>query len=153
MSGASFKVDMHVHSKYSTRPSQWILQKIGCPESFTEPLELYNIAQDRGMDMVTITDHNTIAGCLEIAHLPGTFISEEITTYFPEDNCKLHVLAYDISEKQHDEVQKVRGNVYDLVPYLREQGIVHVLAHPLFAVNDRLTPAPPPILWTTDRSF
>lgn len=141
MAGPSFCVDMHVHSKHSTRPSQWILQKIGCPESFTEPVKLYNIARDRGMDMVTITDHNTIAGSLEIAHLPGTFISEEITTYFPEDNCKLHVLAYDITEAQHDDIRKVRGNVFDLVPYLREQDIVHVLAHPLFAVNDRLTPA------------
>ena len=136
-----FKVDMHVHSKFSTRPSQWILQKIGCPESFTEPIDLYNIACARGMDMVTITDHNTIAGALEIAHLPNTFVSEEITTYFPEDKCKLHVLAYDISEAQHEEIQRYRENVFDLVPYLREQEIVHVLAHPLFAVNDRLTPA------------
>lgn len=141
MAGFKFSVDMHVHSKFSTRPSQWILQKIGCPESFTEPLDLYNIARARGMDMVTITDHNTIDGALEIAHLPGTFISEEITTYFPEDKCKLHVLAYHISESQHDDIQRCRENLFDLVPYLREQGIVHVLAHPLFAVNDRLTPA------------
>ena len=132
---------MHVHSKFSTRPSQWILQKIGCPESFTEPASLYAIARERGMDLVTITDHNTINGSLEIAHLPGTFVSEEITTYFPEDKCKLHVLAYDITEAQHHDIQNYRENVFDLVSYLRDQGIVHALAHPLFAVNDRLTPA------------
>jgi glycosyltransferase involved in cell wall biosynthesis len=136
-----FKVDMHVHSRFSTRPSQWILQKIGCPESFTEPKALYETALRRGMDMVTITDHNTIAGALEIAHLPNTFVSEEITTYFPEDRCKLHVLAYDITEPQHEDIQQLRENVFELVPYLREQNIHHVLAHPLFAVNDRLTPA------------
>ncbi|MBC16171.1 MAG: glycosyl transferase [Desulfovibrio sp.] len=136
-----FKVDMHVHSKFSTRPSQWLLQKIGCPESFTEPASLYAIARSRGMDMVTITDHNTIDGALEIAHLPDTFISEEITTYFPEDKCKLHVLAYDITEAQHQDIQHHRENIFDLIPYLREQGIIHALAHPLFAVNDRLTPA------------
>lgn len=141
MADFRFKVDMHVHSKFSTRPSQWILQKIGCPESFTEPIDLYNIARARGMDMVTITDHNTIDGALEIADLPNTFISEEITTYFPEDRCKLHVLAYHITEAHHAEIQRHRENVFDLVPYLREQGIAHVLAHPLFAVNDRLTPA------------
>ena len=135
-----FKVDLHVHSKHSTRPSQWILQKIGCPESFTEPIDLYNAARSKGMDLVTITDHNTIEGCLEIAHLPGTFISEEITTYFPNDKCKLHVLAYNITEKQHDDIQAVRESVYDLTTYLRTEGIVHVLAHPLYAVNDRLTP-------------
>ena len=136
----TFKVDLHVHSKHSTRPSQWVLQKIGCPESFTDPLRLYAVAKARGMDMVTVTDHNTIAGSLEIAHLDDTFVSEEITTYFPEDRCKLHVLAYDITEAQHADFQPLRENVFELVPYLREQGIPHVLAHPLFAVNDRLTP-------------
>jgi len=87
------KVDLHVHSKYSIRPSQWILQKLGCPECFTEPAEVYRIAKQRGMDLVTITDHNTISGSLDIAHLPGTFVSEEVTTYFPEDGCKAHVLV------------------------------------------------------------
>ncbi|MUM77481.1 glycosyltransferase [Pseudodesulfovibrio sp. F-1] len=141
MAETRFRVDMHVHSKHSTRPSQWILQKLGCPESFTEPASLYAAARERGMDLVTITDHNTIRGSLEIAGLPGAFVSEEITTYFPEDKCKLHVLAYDITEAQHDDIQHCRENVFDLVEYLRGQDIVHVLAHPLFAVNDRLTPA------------
>ncbi|MGO9311742.1 MAG: glycosyltransferase [Syntrophobacteraceae bacterium] len=133
------KVDLHVHSKYSIRPSQWVLQKLGCPESFTEPETLYRIARNKGMDMVTITDHNTISGALEIAHLDGTFISEEITTYFPEDGCKAHVLAYDIDEKIHADIQKVRENIYDLVKYLGEAGIIHILAHPLYSVNDKLS--------------
>lgn len=131
--------DLHVHSKYSKRPSQWLLQKLGCPESFTEPELIYKTARYKGMDLVTITDHNVIDGALAIGHLPGTFISEEITTYFPEDGCKLHVLAYDITEAQHREIQLLRRNVFELVPWLREQDIVHVLAHPLFAVNERLT--------------
>jgi hypothetical protein len=57
---------------------RWILQKIGCPESFTEPLQVYSIAKSRAMDLVTITDHNSIDGALQIAHLPDTFISEEL---------------------------------------------------------------------------
>lgn len=132
------KIDLHVHSKYSVRPSEWVLQKIGCPESFTEPGELYNIAKKRGMDLVTVTDHNTISGSLEIAHLPDTFISEEVTTYFPEDGCKAHVLVYDIDEKQHAEIHKLRENIFELVRYLSDEGIFHTLAHPLYAVNDRL---------------
>jgi hypothetical protein len=137
---SSFRLDLHLHSKYSTRPSQWILQKLGCAESFSEPLKLYERARARGMSLVTITDHNTLAGSLDIAHLPGTFVSEEITTYFPEDRCKLHVLAYHITEAQHRDIQPLRENVFELAPYLRQQGIAHVLAHPLFAVNERLTP-------------
>jgi hypothetical protein len=132
-------IDLHVHSKFSQRPTQWVLRKIGCPESFTEPLQIYRIARRRGMDLVTISDHNSIAGALEIAHLPGAFVSEEITTYFPEDGCKLHVLALDVTEAQHEEIGKLRKNVFELVPWLRSEGIVHILAHPLYAVNDRLT--------------
>lgn len=140
MDAETIRVDLHVHSRHSSRPSQWLLQKINCPESFTDPLKLYAVAGARGMDLVTITDHNTIAGSLEIAHLPGTFVSEEITTYFPEDRCKLHVLVYHITEAQHSDIQKARENVFDLVPFLRGEGIVHVLAHPLFSINQRLTP-------------
>jgi len=133
------KIDLHVHSKYSVRPSQWILQKLGCPECFTEPAEVYRIARQKGMDLVTITDHNNISGSAEIAHLPGTFISEEVTTYFPDDGCKAHVLVYDINDAIHREIQKVRENIFDLVDYLAQTGIVHVLAHPLYSVNDKLT--------------
>ena len=65
MEQTSMKADLHVHSKYSKRPTQWILQKLGCPESFTEPHMLYKTAKNKGMDIVTITDHNTLAGSLE----------------------------------------------------------------------------------------
>ena len=58
----------------------------------------------RGMDFVTITDHDTIDGCLQIADLPDTFISEQITTYFPHDPCKIHLLVWGISEAQHAEI-------------------------------------------------
>jgi len=139
MSVKSLKADLHAHSKYSTRPSQWVLQKIGCSESYTEPLALYKTARERGMDLVTITDHNSLRGSLEIAHLKGAFVSEEITTYFPEDKCKLHVLAYDVTEKQHEDITRLREDVFELVPYLRSQNIAHAVAHPLYSPNERLT--------------
>ncbi|MDR3629840.1 MAG: glycosyltransferase [Desulfocapsaceae bacterium] len=132
-------IDIHVHSKYSSRPSQWILKKIGCPECFTEPLNIYQIARHRGMTHITISDHNSIDGALEIAHLPNTFISEEITTYFPDEGCKIHVLALNITEAQHAEIQNIRSDIYDLSRYLYDQNIIAVVAHPLYAINDRLT--------------
>ncbi len=135
------KADLHVHSKMSTRPSQWILQKLDCPESFTSPLRLYEIAKSRGMDLVTITDHNTIDGALEIAHLEDTFISEEVTAYFPENQCKIHVLALDINESQHHEISYLRTNIYDLVTFLAREKICHAVAHPMFDLNHKLTVA------------
>jgi len=139
MDNKTLKADLHVHSKYSRRPSQWFLRKIGCSESYTEPARLYSLARGWGMNLVTITDHNTIEGSLEIAHLHNTFISEEVTTYFPDDGCKLHVLVYDITESQHEDISRVRKSVFDLVKYLDSRGITHAVAHPMFSINDRLT--------------
>jgi len=132
------KADLHVHSKYSHQPSAWILRKIGGAESYTEPAAVYRYLKEIGMDRVTLTDHDTIEGCLEIAHLEDVFISAEVTTYFPEDRCKLHVLAYDITEAQHDEICRVRESIFDLVAYLKQEQILHSVAHPMYAVNDRL---------------
>ncbi len=133
------KIDLHLHSKFSTRPQNWVLRKLGCPESYTEPSDLPRLTSARQMDALTITDHNSIEGCLAIAHRPDTFISEEVTTYFPEDGCKVHVLVWDIDRRIHDEIQKVRENVFDLVAYLQQKDIAHACAHPLFSINNKLS--------------
>jgi len=90
------------------------------------------------MDFITITDHDTIEGCLQIVHLPQSFISEQITTYFPQDPCKIHILAWGISEAQHEEIVAVRDNVYELQKYLAATQIAHAVAHPLYSINGQL---------------
>jgi glycosyltransferase involved in cell wall biosynthesis len=133
------KADLHVHSKYSDRPSEWFLRRIGAPECFVEPSEVYRRARQRGMEFVTITDHNRIQGALEIADLPNTFISVEATTYFPENGCKIHLLVLGIGEEQFRTIQELRANIYQLQHYLREERILCSVSHPLFRVNGRLT--------------
>ena len=135
----TYRADLHVHSSHSNKPTYWAMRKFNCPESYTSPQHLYRIARERGMDYVTITDHNSIAGALEISHLPGTFISSEITSHFPENGCKIHVVVLGISNPQFEEIMYLRKNVYDLVAYLQRQRIAHFLAHPLYAQNDKLT--------------
>ena len=49
------KADLHVHSKFSNRPSEWFLRRIGAPESFMEPVEVYNAAKAAGMDRMAKT--------------------------------------------------------------------------------------------------
>jgi len=131
------KIDLHCHSMHSKRPSIWLMQKIGCPESFTQPTDLYRIAREHGMGGVTVTDHNVIDACLDIAHLPNTFISVESTVYFPEDGVKIHVLIYDITEDQFRVIQSLRENVYDLLDYMNRENILYSLAHALFQVSER----------------
>ncbi len=133
------RCDLHVHSKYSDRPTEWILRRIGAPECFTEPRAVYDCARRRGMQYVTLTDHNSICGALEIAHLKDAFVSVEATAYFPEDQCKVHVLAWGVTEAQFRDIQELRENLYELRDYLVQEKIVHCCAHPLYRINGRLT--------------
>lgn len=134
------RIDLHVHTKHAGRFKPFALQQLEVDESHTEPRDLYERLLARGMSLVTVTDHDTIQGCLELAHLPYTFISEEVSARFPENGCIIHVLTYGITEAQHDELQRLRGNVYELCEYIRQQDILSVLAHPFSSVNGRLDP-------------
>ena len=90
------------------------------------------------MGFVTVTDHDTIDGCLEIRDLPNTFISEQVTTYFPQDPCKVHLLVWGITEKQHQDIVIVRDNIFSLQHYLQGAQIAHAVAHPLYSINGKL---------------
>src|ERR1700730_5672828 len=133
------KCDLHIHSRYSARSEEWLFRRLDFPDSYSDPRELHGQLLERGMDFVTITDNDTIEGCLQIADLPQSFISEQITTYFPQEPCKVHILAWGISEAQHKEIVAVRDNVYELQKYLAAAHIAHSVAHPLYSINGQLT--------------
>jgi len=132
------KCDLHIHSRHSARSEEWLFRRLDFPDSYSDPRELHRQLLERGMDFITITDHDTIEGCLQIVHLPQSFISEQITTYFPQDTCKVHILAWGISEAQHEEIIAVRDNVYELQNYLAATQIAHAVAHPLYSINGQL---------------
>ncbi len=133
------RCDLHLHSKYSDRSEDWIFRRFDFPDSYTDPQELYAQAKKAGMDFVTITDHDTIEGCLAIAAYRDTFISEQITTYFPQDPCKINLLAWGLTEAQHAEIVRLRENIFDLQAFLQKESIAHAVAHPLYSINGRLT--------------
>src|SRR5947209_5028636 len=106
------KCDLHIHSRFSARSEEWLFRRFDFPDSCSEPLAIYNELRRQGMDFVTITDHDCIDGCLEIADKPDVFISEEITAYFPHDSCKIHVLVWGITEAQHADLTLLRANIF-----------------------------------------
>ncbi len=136
----TFRADLHVHSRYSDASGNAGIRALRSAESFTDPVELYHAQRARGMDFVTITDHNTLAGSLAIAHLPGTFLSTELDSWFPEDGVRVHVVALGIDEATFETANSASENVHDLVACLREAGVAHFLAHPLFDMSGKLTP-------------
>ena len=72
-------------------------------------------------------------------HLAGTFISSEITTYFPQDGCKIHLLVLGIDEAQFRMIQELRADIYALHRYLVDEDVIASVSHPLYRVNGRLT--------------
>jgi hypothetical protein len=86
------------------------------------------------MDLVTLTDHDTIAGALEIAHLPGTFLSEEVTCRLPEGRI-VHLGVFGLRERQHEHVAARRDDAESLFAYLAEQGLPACLNHPFSALT------------------
>ena len=130
---------MHVHSTASELSKLGIQRSLHLPECATEPEEVYELARRRGMDFVTITDHDTIDGALAIAHLPQTFISEELTVSFKGEPQAVHVLCYGITPQDHEWLQRHNDDVETCAAYLSEQEITCALAHPFFAVRAPLT--------------
>src|SRR3954464_1880925 len=132
------RCDLHIHSRFSARSEEWLFRRFDFPDSYSDPRDLHRLLGEHGMDFVTITDHDTIDGNLAIADLGGTFISEEVTTHFPQDPCKIHLLVWGITEAQHADIAGVRDNIFDLQSYLQTHGIAHSVAHPLYSINGKL---------------
>ncbi len=136
------KIDLHVHSSFSDQPYSWFLKTTKAAECYTTPERVYETATRRGMDLVTLTDHDTINGALELVERhDNAFISEEVSGRFPEDGCVIHIIAMGLTEASHAELQRLRGNVYELVAYMVQQNIPYFWCHPLAHVNGRLTRA------------
>jgi glycosyltransferase involved in cell wall biosynthesis/predicted metal-dependent phosphoesterase TrpH len=133
------RADMHVHSTASELSKLGIQRSLDLPECATPPQEVYELAKRRGMDFVTITDHDTIAGALELADLPDTFISEELTVWFKGEPQAVHVLCYGITPADHEWLQAHNDDVEACAEYLRASRITAALAHPFYAVEAPLT--------------
>jgi glycosyltransferase involved in cell wall biosynthesis/predicted metal-dependent phosphoesterase TrpH len=133
------RADMHVHSTASELSKLGIQRSLHLPECATEPDEVYELAKLRGMDFVTITDHDTIAGALQLDHYPDTFISEELTVWFKGEAQAVHVLCYGITQEDHDWLQAHNDDVEACAAYLHTHDIAAALAHPFYAVEAPLT--------------
>src|SRR5271167_334622 len=132
MDGA--RVDMHCHSTASQESRLGVQRAVGLPECATPPQEVYELAKRRGMDFVTITDHDAIAGVLQIADRPDVFVSEELTAHFRGESQAVHVLCYAISPEDHEWLQAHSGDVELCAAYMLEREIVCALAHPYYTV-------------------
>src|SRR6195256_4263119 len=117
------RVDLHCHSTASQESRLGVQRAVGLPECATPPEEVYELAKRRGMDFVTITDHDTIDGVQQIAGRGDVFISEELTAFFRGQPQAVHVLCYGITPEDHEWLQANSGDVELCAMYLYDQEI------------------------------
>jgi predicted metal-dependent phosphoesterase TrpH len=121
------KCDLHVHSYYSgacTTP----FVKLFCRESYSDPQKVYDLLERRGMNLYTLTDHDSIEGAEYLRKNPNFFVSEELTCKMPSGN-EVHIGVYDITERQHLQLQQRRNDLVSLLMYLSEKRLFFSVNH------------------------
>jgi len=111
-----------------------------CRESYTAPLPLYEMLKQRGMDLVTVTDHDSIDAVEELRRHSDFFLSEEVTAISPDDT-EMHIGVYDIQERHHLEIQRRRKDLPGLCAYLDEQQLFFTINHLYSSLTGRRTEA------------
>lgn len=124
------RADLHCHTRYSVFK---YFRRANTRDCYNAPEDVYRIAKERGMSYVTFTDHDSIDGALYMLNkypeIDDFFIGEEVETYFPETGQRIHVGVWGLDESQHREIQKLRRNIRELVPYLKSQRLVFGVNH------------------------
>ena len=128
---ALYKADLHCHSRFSGRVKH--LRFLQARDCYSDPIDVYRRGKKRGMDLVTITDHDSIDGCLELLNrygdMPDFLVGEEVTARLPRFRHHIHIGVYGHTEAQHREIQKLRENAEELTGYLRQNRLLYALNH------------------------
>ncbi len=107
-----------------------------CRESYNQPMAVYEKLKRLGMDLVTVTDHDSIDAAETLRRFPDFFLSEEVTCRLPSGT-ELHVGVYDITERQHREIQRRRDDLGSLAAYLDEQRLFFSANHVFSSLTGR----------------
>lgn len=121
------KCDLHVHTHHSGMCTVPVLKRI-CRESYNDPREVYETLKRRGMDLVTVTDHDSIDAVESLRHRPDFFLSEEVSCT-TEHGTHLHMGVYGIEERDHADLQLRRDDLPRLIAYLQEKRLLFSINH------------------------
>ena len=124
------RADLHCHSRFSIFK---YFRRANTRDCYNPPEDVYRLAKERGMSFVTLTDHDSIDGALYLLNkfpdMTDFFIGEEVETYFPETNQRIHIGVWGLNEEQHREIQRLRPNIRELIPYMKSQRLVFGINH------------------------
>jgi predicted metal-dependent phosphoesterase TrpH len=118
---------MHVHSYYSGACTTPFVRNF-CRESYSNPEQVFELLRRRGMNLFTLTDHDSIEGSEQLRRHPQFFLSEELTCRMPSGT-EVHIGVYDLSERQHIHLQQRRNDLVALLMYLTERRLLFSINH------------------------
>ncbi len=125
------RADMHVHTCYSRYNDN--IGFLGARDCYSRPEAVYATAKARGMDLVAITDHDSIDGALALLeHTHGAadvIVGEEVSCWLPDTGVQVHLAVYGMTEALHREVQHLRESVFDVAARLAEADVFFALNH------------------------
>src|SRR5215831_6548505 len=129
------RCDLHVHTKASGMFNLPGLKHL-CQESYSEPLEVYNLLKRRGMSAITITDHDSLDGSEALRSRPDFFLSEEVTVRMPSGT-EAHLGVYNLAERDHTEIQRRAKDFVALLMYLTERKLFFSVNHVFSGLTGR----------------
>src|SRR5450755_4380838 len=132
---AFMRCDLHVHSIASGMCNTPGLSRV-CRESYNDPVEVYEQLKRLGMSMVTVTDHDSIEATEALRRYPDFFLSEEATVELPSGTL-MHLGIYQITERDHVEIQRRRSDFMRLVMYLSERKLFFSVNHVFSGLTGR----------------
>jgi predicted metal-dependent phosphoesterase TrpH len=129
------RCDLHVHSFYSGMCTDPLLNRV-CRESYSDPEQVYAGLKRKGMGLVTLTDHDSIEGAESLRCYPDFFSSEEVTCRMSSGTV-VHIGVFDLTERQHFEIQRRRDDLISLLVYLTERRLLFTVNHVFAALTGR----------------
>ena len=105
------KMDTHIHSEYS-------------PDSKSKLKDIFNVAKNRGLDIIAISDHNTVEGSKEAIRLTKNddlFVVPSIEISSLEG----HILGFGCEENIKRDLPAV-----ETIDLIHDQGGLAIIPHP-----------------------
>jgi predicted metal-dependent phosphoesterase TrpH len=136
----TLRADLHVHTCHSKQSGT--LRFLRSRDCYSTPEAVYRVAKARGMDLVAITDHDSIDGALELLEArpdaDDVIVGEEVSCWLPDGNVEVHLGVYGMTEALHRDIQPLRRNVFDVAARLRDAGVFFALNHLLHFYRGQL---------------
>ncbi|HEY1757249.1 MAG TPA: PHP-associated domain-containing protein [Bryobacteraceae bacterium] len=121
------RCDLHVHTIHSGMCTVPVLDRI-CRESYNDPEEVYETLKRRGMELVTVTDHDAIDAVERLRRHPDFFLSEEVSCS-TSSGTHLHMGVYGVEERDHIQMQRRAADFPSLLAYLQERKLLFSVNH------------------------